>query len=136
MTVGMAVATTVDSIAARNTAPITPASTSPRCGCIRSSISGFQPSVAARAAGAPAQRAERGKRVDALVIVGPRDVKGFGPFLDVARPAHRLGQGRIGLAVPRGIVEAQPLEGIDARMVVGPRHADGVAADEVHVLGL
>src|SRR5262247_3074697 len=113
MTVGMAVATTVDSMAARNTEPITPASTSPRRGSDEARINDrpCSPRTYRDCAGWGMDRGSRDRR-----------------FLGG-------GDGRVGRRA-RGIIEPQARERVDARVVVGPRHAEGVAAYQVHVLRL
>src|SRR6266403_1616364 len=82
------------------------------------------------------ESAERAERVEALVAVRPCHAETVGLLLDVLGPAHGLGQRRSRLDRVGGIVEAQPLEGIDARVVVGPRDSERVAADQMHILGL
>src|SRR5262249_10992719 len=92
--------------------------------------------VASRAPRAATERAQRPERVAALVAVRPCHAKAVRLLLDVLGPAHGVRQPRPRLERMRGIVEAQPIEGIDARVVVGPRDAEGIAPDEMHVLRL
>ena len=87
ITVGIAVATTVDSIAARNTAAITPPSTSPRRAAGVQLPAHQWPPGAARA---PAERAEGGVRVEALVAVEPAHPQRLRQLLDLLRPRHLL----------------------------------------------
>src|SRR5215470_3487597 len=96
--------------------------------------------MAACTPGALAQATQYGEWIDAHVVVGPRDAQGGGLLLDVSRPSHRFRDGHLvgrgSGRVTRRIVESQPREGIDARVVVGPGHAEGVAPHEMHVLRL
>src|SRR5262245_31247015 len=109
ITVGMAVATTVDSMAARNMAHITPATTTarrwrsmcspttPASDRTDAAVSGPCPfrleriSVTTGAPGALAPRAQIGVRVEALVAIGPAHAERVRLLLDVARPRHGLG---------------------------------------------
>src|SRR2546430_17647598 len=89
--------------------------------------------MATRAARAPTEGAEPSVRVHARVAVRPADVQPLRGLLDLVRPGHRGRQADEPGAGATGAVRSQPLEGIDAAVIVGPRRAHRVAADEVNV---
>src|SRR2546425_2004240 len=128
-TVGIAVATTVDSIAARKMDSMIPKKTH------RFRVSSFiPPSVAAGATGAAAQRAQVGIRVEARVPVEPRHAEPLVRPLDLFGPRH-LGCERLECAAPAArAVVPEAIERVDGPVAVGPVHPERVAADEVHVL--
>src|SRR6266508_1774867 len=145
-TVGIAVATTVDSIAARKMDSMIPTRTHrfrpssfmgpPRAWgpSPRPALRLARPSsVAAGATGAAAQRAQVRIGVEARVPVDPGHAQPFVRSLDLFRP-HHLGRERLERATPSAhAVAPEPVERIDGPMAVGPVHTERVSADEVHV---
>src|SRR5712692_5420718 len=89
-----------------------------------------------RAARAPAQRAQRGVRVEARVTIGPAHAQPFRRLLDLVRPGHGRGERREAPTRPALTILTKPVERIDAPVIVGPRRAHRVAADEVDVFRL
>src|SRR5258705_3946637 len=92
--------------------------------------------MATRAARAPAERAEGGVRIEALATVQPQHPQRLRQLLDLLRPRHFLREGSLVGLPTGGIVQPEPIEGIDAAVIVGPGPADRVAADQLNLLWL
>src|SRR6185503_122839 len=127
---GIAVETTVDSMAPRKIDSITPITARRRR---RSSIT--RGSVAAGAAGTATGGAQLRVRQGALVRVGPHDPQGGVELLDLAGPRRRRRCGRHVAAGAARTGRPQVIEGIDRAVTVGPVDAEGVAAHQMDVAG-
>ena len=128
ITVGIAVATAVDSIAPRKRPSITPKMTSPRRGGALGH--GALPRGAGGALGARASAGAARVREHGLVPVLPltrRPPASRRISVGQASGGRRAGAARAG--------RAQEGEGVDAPVPVLPRHAERVASDEGHGLG-
>src|SRR5688500_8099715 len=91
--------------------------------------------MAARTRRAPTEAAQLRVWIDAAVRVRPRDGQASVRALDVRRPRHRRRQALELRAPSARTATPQRLERIDRAMVVGPRDAEGIPADEMHVTG-